>query len=72
MKDPYSEFFWSALSRIRTKSGDFQCKSPYSRRIWENTDQKNFSRIVKIHVFSPFVIVKEIGRNNFTHILMYY
>ena len=44
-KCPYSEFFWSVFSRIRTIS-------PYSVRMWENTDQKNseyehFSRSVK-------------------------
>ena len=36
-KCPYSEFFWSVFSRIRTKYGE----DPYSVRTWENTDQKN-------------------------------
>ena len=41
-KCPYSEFFWSVFSRIRTECGDLRSKSPYSIRMWENTDQKNF------------------------------
>ena len=40
-KYPYSEFFWSVFSRIRTEYGDLQIKSPYSVRMRENTDQKN-------------------------------
>ena len=37
---PYSEFFWSAFSRIRTEYGNLLCKSPYSVLMWENADQK--------------------------------
>ena len=38
---PYSQFFWSALSRIWTEFEDLQSKSLYSVRMRENTDQKN-------------------------------
>ena len=38
---PYSEFFWSAFSRIRTEYVDIRSISPYSVRMRENTDQKN-------------------------------
>ena len=31
-------FFWSVFSRIRTKYGEILCISPYSVRMWENTD----------------------------------
>ena len=41
-KCPYSEFFWSAFSRIWTEYRDLPRKSPYSVRMRENTDQKNF------------------------------
>ena len=55
-KCPYSEFFWSTFSRIRTEYGEIQCTSPYSVRLWENTDQKDseyglFSRSVKTRTF---------------------
>ena len=40
-KCPYSVFFWSVFSRIRTKYGEIQSISPYSVRLRENTDQKN-------------------------------
>ena len=36
-KCPYSEFFWSVFSRIRTEYRE----DPYSVRTWENTDQEN-------------------------------
>ena len=38
---PYSEFFWSVFSRIRTEYGEIGSISPYSVRMLENTDQKN-------------------------------
>ena len=38
---PYSEFFWSVFSRVRTECKDLRSKSPYRVRIQENTDQKN-------------------------------
>ena len=37
----YSDFFWSAFSRIRIEHGDLLCKFSYLDRIRENTDQKN-------------------------------
>ena len=37
----YSDFFWSAFSRIRTEHGDLLCKFPYLDRFRESTDQKN-------------------------------
>ena len=40
-KSPYSEFFWSVFSRIRTKYGEIQSMSPYLVRLRENTNQKN-------------------------------
>ena len=33
-------FFWSAFSGIRTEYGEILRISPYSVRMWENTDQK--------------------------------
>ena len=41
-KSPYSEFFWSVFSRIRTEYGEILRIFPYSVWIRENTDQKNF------------------------------
>ena len=38
---PYSEFFWSVFSLIRTEYGEILCISPFSVRMPENTDQKN-------------------------------
>ena len=40
-KCPYSEFFWSVFSRIRTEYGEIRSVSPYSVQMRENTDQKN-------------------------------
>ena len=40
-KCPYSEFFWSVFSRIRTGHGEIRSISPYSVRIRETMDQKN-------------------------------
>ena len=40
-KCPYSEFFWSVFSRIRTEYGKTRSISPCSVRMRENTDQKN-------------------------------
>ena len=50
-KCPYSEFFWSVFSRIRTEYGEIQSIFPYSVRMRKNSDQKNsecghFSRSV--------------------------
>ena len=41
-KCPYSKLFWSAFSRIRTEYGEILRISPYSGRMWGNTDQNNF------------------------------
>ena len=38
---PYSELFWSVVSRIRTECGEMRSISPYSVRMRENTDQNN-------------------------------
>ena len=40
-KYPYSEFFWSIFSRIRTEYWEILRISPYSVQMWENRDQKN-------------------------------
>ena len=40
-KYPYSEFFWSKFSGIRTEYGEIRSISTYSVRIRENADQKN-------------------------------
>ena len=37
-KYPYSEFFWSAFSCIRTEYGEILRISPYSARMQENTN----------------------------------
>ena len=37
----YSELFWPAFSRIRTKYGEIRSISMYSVRMQENTDQSN-------------------------------
>ena len=41
-KCPYSEFFWSAFSRIWTEYGEILPISPYSVQMWENADQNNY------------------------------
>ena len=40
-KWPYSEFFWSVFSRIRTEYGKIRSISPYSVGTPGNADQKN-------------------------------
>ena len=40
-KSPYSELFWSVFSRKLTEYGEILRVSPYSVRMWENTDQNN-------------------------------
>ena len=57
-KCPYSEFFWSVLSLVRTEYGEILNISPYLVQIRENTDQKNseyghFSRSVNYNSFHP-------------------
>ena len=49
---PYSEFFWSVFSRIRTEHGEIRSTSLYSVQMQGNTDQKiseqgHFSRSQK-------------------------
>ena len=39
---PYSEFFWSVFSCIRTEYGEI-------RSVWENTDQKNSEYVDFLH-----------------------
>ena len=41
MKCQCLEFSCSVFSHIRTECGDLLCKSVYSARMWENTNQKN-------------------------------
>ena len=38
---PYLEFFWSVFSHIRTEYAEIRSISPYSVRMWKNTDKKN-------------------------------
>ena len=38
---PYSKFFWSVYSRIRTEYWGIRSISPYLVQMWKNTDQKN-------------------------------
>ena len=40
-KCPFSELFWCAFSRIRTKYEEMLRISPYSVRMPENADQNN-------------------------------
>ena len=42
-------FFWSVFSRIRTEYGEILRISPYSVRMWKNTDQK------KIRIWTLFM-----------------
>ena len=49
-------FLWSVFSRIQTEYGDLECKSPYSLRIIENTEQK------KLRTWTFFTIIRIIIR----------
>ena len=40
-KCPYLELFWSAFSCIQTEYVERLRITPYSVRMWENTDQNN-------------------------------
>ena len=40
-KCPYSDFFWSVFSRIRTEYGEIRSISPYSVRMREHMGKKN-------------------------------
>ena len=71
-KCPYSEFFWSIFSRIRTEYGEIQSISPYPVRMRENTDQKNseyghFSRSVSLKVQVCKMKTKNYAMQNDTH-----
>ena len=55
-KCPYSEFFWSVFSRIRTEYGEIGSISPYLVQMRENTDQNNseyglFSRNIESAIY---------------------
>ena len=79
-KWPYSEFFWSAFSWIRTKYGNLQSKSPYSVRMRENADQRNseyeyFShRACREHLLHLIIniaqLVSNIAGNEYLSILL--
>ena len=43
-KCPNTEFFWSVFSCIRTEYRDLLCRSSYSIRIQESTDQKRLHK----------------------------
>ena len=47
--------FWSVFSRIRTEYGEIRSISPYSVRMWENTDQRKL-RIYYIFSFLESLI----------------
>ena len=55
-KCPYSEFFWSILSRIRTEYGEIVCISPYSVRMRENTDTLHAVTIISHTIISVVTI----------------
>ena len=54
-KGPYSELFWSAISRIRTEYWEIHRIFPYSVQMRENTDQN----ISEYGHFSRSVIFRE-------------
>ena len=62
-KCPYSEFFWSAFSRIRTEYGDLLHKSPYSIQMPKSMDQKNseYGHFLGSDRFSAFIMIIEIS-----------
>ena len=59
-KCPNTEFFWSLFSHIRTEYGELLSISPYSVRMRENTDQKNFciwtlfTQCSTVHILEPY------------------
>ena len=65
-KCPYSEFFWSLFSRIRTEYGDLRNKSPYSVQIRENKDQKNSEYRHFLHSVTLFMAAYH-GKITFSH-----
>ena len=65
-KCPYSELFWSVLSRIRTEYGKILRISPYSVQMQENADQNNseyghFLRSVRADKMTNFIIDSVFG-----------
>ena len=62
-KIPNKEFFWSVFLCIGTEYGDLPCKSPYSVRIQENTDQK------KLRIWTLFTQCGELKYCEFYEIL---
>ena len=58
-KCPYSVFFWSGFSRIRTKYGEIQSISPYSVQMRENADHK------KLRIWTLFTQCRCIDENNY-------
>ena len=64
-KFPYSDFFWSVFPRIQTEYGEIRSISPYSVRMRENTNQKNFeyehfSRSA-YHLYRLVFVIKDLG-----------
>ena len=51
-KCPYSEFFWSVFSRIRTEYREVLRTSPYSVQMQENRDRRNSAYG---HFFYPMI-----------------
>ena len=54
---PYSEFFWSVFIRIRTEYGEILSISPYSVRMWENTDTFEYGHLPTKSNTSPWVFL---------------
>ena len=62
-------FFWSVFSHIRNDHGDLRSKSPFSVRIWKNTDQNKlriwtlFTQYYRLwwiqQIKSPFLIISK-------------
>ena len=45
-KCPYSEFFWSVFSLIRTEYREIRSISPYLVKMLENTDQEEHNTVI--------------------------
>ena len=50
-KCPYSEFFWTVFSRIRTEYREMRSIPPYSVQMRQKTDQKNSKYEQTLHLF---------------------
>ena len=59
-KCPYSGLFWSTFSRIWTKYGEILRISPYSVRMWVNTDQSNpeYGHFLRSDVFKNKTMIE--------------